>query len=68
MVPAEVCDGKDPVRSTFYGRDTDITVTRYPCIHEVERGLGVTVFGYGVDFEHFLDKRTPLPQSGGVWW
>ena len=35
MVPAEVCDGQDPVCSTSYGRDINITVTWYPYIHEV---------------------------------
>ena len=35
MIPAEVCDGQDPIHSTLYGRDIDITVTRHPCIHKV---------------------------------
>ena len=35
MIPAEVCDGQDPIHLTLYGRDIDITVTRYPCIHKV---------------------------------
>ena len=31
-------------------------------------GLGVTYFGYGVGLERSIDKLTPQPPQGGVWW
>ena len=42
MVPAEVCDGQDPVRSTYYGRDTDITLPA-PLGPDVLRVTGFTL-------------------------
>ena len=30
VIPSDVCDGQEPVRSTYYGRHTDRTVIRYP--------------------------------------
>ena len=55
MIPAEVCDGQDPARSTLYGRDIDLRLPAPPG----PDALHVTVFT-------LLTWYTiPVRQSGG---
>ena len=43
VIPAEVCDGEDPVRSTLHGRHTDITLLVPPPARRAMRnGFDVT--------------------------